>query len=300
MKILFTGGSGLVGQEVKKFFENAYFPSSSELNLTDQNSINRYFKNNDFDYVVHLAAHVGSLHDNIKNRIDYFDKNIIMNTLLTRKCADLKVPNFLGILSSCVYPEDIDSFPIDEASLHHGVPHKSLLSYSYAKRSHALQIDNYRDVLDLNYNYLIPCNMYGKVSHKNSGRAHFLNDLVFKIVEAKRGDCQLTLFGDGTPYRQFMHARDFAAIIYRYIKNNLSESFNVAPAINITIKEYAERALRTLNLENIQIKFDSSLPNGQFRKDVCDKKFRKYFKDYQFISLSKGFRELYNFYESEK
>ncbi len=300
MKILFTGGSGLVGQELQKFFVDADFPSSSELNLMEQNSIDNYFKDKKFEYVVHLAAHVGSLHDNIRNRIEYFDKNIIMNTLITRKCADLKIPNFLGVLSSCVYPDKVISFPIQEKSLHQGIPHESLLSYSYAKRSHALQIENYKNVLKLNYNYLIPCNMYGRVSKKHSGRTHFVNDLIFKIVEAKRENHKLTLFGDGTPYRQFMHARDFAKIIYLYVKNRLSESFNVAPEINLTIKEYAEKALFTLDLHDIPIEFDGSLPNGQFRKDVCNNKFREYFKDYEFISISDGFRELYNFYQSEE
>ena len=74
----------------------------------------------------------------------------------------------------------------------------------------------------------------------------------------------------------------------------------MAPEINLTIKEYAEKALFTLDLHDIPIEFDGSLPNGQFRKDVCNNKFREYFKDYEFISISDGFRELYNFYQSEE
>ena len=74
----------MVGLELRELMPDALYPSSSELNLLDQSSIADFFKKNDISYVIHLAAYVGSLHDNIKNRIDYFDKNILMNTMLTQ------------------------------------------------------------------------------------------------------------------------------------------------------------------------------------------------------------------------
>ena len=84
MQILITGGSGMVGRELKKLLPNAITPTSTELDLTNSEKVKYYFKNNKFDYVIHLAAYVGSLHDNIKNRTLYFDKNILMNTLITK------------------------------------------------------------------------------------------------------------------------------------------------------------------------------------------------------------------------
>ncbi len=163
MKILVTGGSGLVGKELKKQFPDALFPSSKDLNLLNQDNVRSFIREENPNYIIHLAAQVGNMHDNEQKRCDYLDKNILMNTILTMEAANYSITNFLGILSSAVYSDKINNFPIKEESLHEFMPHTSLRSYAYSKRCHALQLDNYREVMGLNYNYLIPCNLYGLV-----------------------------------------------------------------------------------------------------------------------------------------
>ena len=83
-----------------------------------------------------LRKYVGSLHDNIENRTTYFDENILMNTILTKYTFKNGVKNFLGILSTCIYPDDVTEFPIKESKLHDGAPHKDLMSYAYKTCSH--------------------------------------------------------------------------------------------------------------------------------------------------------------------
>jgi len=297
-KILVTGGSGMVGSELKNLMPNALYPSSKELDLLDQYSIMSFFNDNQVDYVVHLAAYVGSLHDNIRNRISYFDSNILMNTLLTREAFRVGVRKFLGILSTCIYPDNVVQFPIEEEKLHDGKPHESLMSYAYAKRAHAVQLENYKMSHGLNYNYLIPCNLYGKPNLSHLDRQHFINDLVMKIYKAEKHEGVIKLFGDGTPLRQFMHARDLATIIRNYIQADLNVSMNVAPSENITIKNYVEIALQSLGLQHLPVVYDPSLPNGQLRKDVCNRRFYSHFPDFRFTSLDDGVRELYNSYRS--
>ena len=297
-KIVVTGGSGLVGSELKKILKEALYPSSSEMNLIDSNSISNYLKKNNPTHIVHLAAYVGSLHDNIKNRCKYFDENIMINTLITKISADLGIKNFLGVLSTCIYPDNNNNFPLRESCLHEGKPHESLMSYAYAKRAHSVQLDNYRETYGYNYQYLIPCNMYGIPNKKNKSRQHFINDLIQKIVVAKNSNEDLVLFGDGTPLRQFMHARDFAKIISMYINEDKNFSANVAPDINLSINDYAQFALKLFNLNHINIKYDSSLPNGQFRKDVSTSIFIKHFPEFVFSDLATDFQELYDFYSS--
>ena len=297
MRVLITGGSGMVGKCLKKYFPNATMPTSKELDLTDSNQVKNYFLKNKFDYVIHLAAHVGSLHDNIANRTLYFDENILMNTLITKYAYKSGVKNFLGILSTCIYPNNISNYPINETLLHKGPPHPDLLSYAYAKRSHAVQLLAYKETYDVNYNYLIPCNLFGIVSEKHKNRSHFVNDLIFKIIESQRNDNDfITLFGDGTPLRQFMYAEDFARIICEYVNSKLNVSFNVAPDNNMTIEQLAEVAISTCSKKTIKINYDNSKPNGQYRKDVDTTLFKKHI-DFPFTPLSEGIKAVYNEYK---
>tara|TARA_B100000900_G_C20534078_1_gene697596 strand:- start:148 stop:1053 length:906 start_codon:yes stop_codon:yes gene_type:complete len=301
MKLLITGASGMVGTELKKFLSSAYTPSSSDLDLTSATKVREYLFDEKFNYVIHLAAYVGSLHDNIENRTLYFDKNIIMNTFLTKYAYESGVKNFLGILSTCIYPDNISSFPIHEDRLHDGAPHKDLMSYAYAKRSHAVQIQAYKDSYGLNYNYLVPCNLYGKVAKSHENRSHFVNDLIFKIIKAQnKGDNHITLFGDGTPMRQFMHAEDFAKIISIYFQNDLKTSFNVAPNMNMSVNDIARVALEACDAKQFKILYDDSKPNGQIRKDVDTTHFENIYQEFKFKTLHDGISEIYKFYKGNQ
>ena len=296
MKILITGGNGMVGSCLKQYLPMAYTPNSEELNLQNARNVEDYLQANKFDYVIHLAAVVGSLHDNIENQIKYFDDNILMNTIITKYSYESGVKNFLGILSTCIYPDIVNDYPMREIHLHSGKPHKDLMSYAYAKRSHAVQIDAYKQTHSVNYNYLIPSNMYGIISEKHKARTHFLNDLIFKIINAEKSHQDfIELFGDGTPLRQFMYAEDFAKIIYKYVNENVNDSFNVAPEENLTIDSFAKIAFKACEVE-FGIKYNDSKPNGQFRKDVSTNKFKSYFPDFKFTPLEEGIKEVYNYY----
>jgi GDP-L-fucose synthase len=295
VEILITGGSGMVGRELRKLLPEAHCPSSSELDLLDPQMVKGYLSRNKFDYVIHLAAYVGSLHDNIDNRTLYFDQNILMNTIITKYAFEAGVKNFLGILSTCIYPDNATVFPMAEESLHDGSPHADLMSYAYAKRSHAVQIDAYKQSFGVNYNYLIPCNLYGVVEGHHKGRSHFVNDLIFKIVEAKQRDHDhITLFGDGTPLRQFMYSGDLAKIIEMYITRGCSYSFNVAPDVNLSVNEIARIALNACDATNLNVRYDASRPNGQLRKDVETLKFKNRIPGFQFVDLSQGIRRIYD------
>lgn len=295
MKILVTGGSGMVGRCVRELFPDATYPTSSELDLTDGRAVEDYMSRTYFDFVIHLAAHVGSLHDNIENSTLYFDENVLMNTNLTKYAYKYGVKNFLGILSTCIYPDAVDEFPIAETELHNGVPHIDLMTYSYAKRSHAVQLDAYKKSFGVNFNYLIPCNLYGE-KIEDTGRSHFLNDLIHKICIAKiNGERSITLFGDGTPLRQFMHAEDFAQVIFDYVQNGVNASFNVAPEINLSIAEMAKIALEVCGCSDFDIRYDSSKPNGQLRKDVDSSLMRQHLPHTTFRALKDGLEGVYKY-----
>ncbi len=293
-KILVTGGSGLIGTYLKDIMPSASYVSSKDYNLLKENEVRKMFIDFKPNVVIHLAALVGGIHHNIEEPVRYFEENIIMNTLVLRESFKNNVSRFTGILSSCIYPDNISKFPIEEDKLFEGSPHQDLFSYSYAKRCLAIQIDMYNKKYKTKYNYLIPCNLYGEFDKFDSIKGHFVGALIEKITEAKKNKKNsITLFGDGSPYRQFMHAKDLAIIIKEMILKDKFYNMNIATEENYTIDTIAKLALRACNCENLEINYDTSKPNGQMRKDIQTSRLKKHFPDFKPIKLEKGIGEIY-------
>jgi GDP-L-fucose synthase len=293
-KMLVTGGTGLVGSYLKKILPDAIYVSSSDYNLLNQNDVNHMLKDIQPDVIIHLAARVGGVHHNILEPVKYFEENILMNTLIIRETYKNNVNSFLGILSSCIYPDEIDKYPINEKNLFEGAPHQDLFSYAYAKRCMAIQIEAYNSKHSTNYNYLVPCNLYGEFDKFGEIEGHFVGALIQKIYNAKKNNNKfITLFGDGSPFRQFMHAKDLAEIIKLTITKKIKKSFNVATEENYTVKKIAEIALEACDANHLQINFDASKPNGQLRKDIDINTMKSLFPDFKPIKLYEGIKQVY-------
>jgi GDP-L-fucose synthase len=290
-KVLITGGSGLVGRWLQKTSPKYTFLSSKDFDLTSEKSVVEMYEKHNPDTVIHLAARVGGIVDNIQNPCNYFEENVLMNTLLLKYARINNVKKFLGILSTCIYPDVMDSYPLKEDCLHKGEPTKTNFSYGYAKRD---------EQYGTNYNYLIPCNLYGDGDKNDPSKSHFVTALITKIHEAvKNNDKEITLFGDGSPLRQFLHAEDFALVINEIIKKNITSSFNVAAEEVYSIKEIAEIALDACGATHLKVNFDTSKPNGQYRKDVCINKLKKFIPNFNPKPLHQGIKETYNNIKNE-
>lgn len=294
-KILVTGGSGLVGTYLKDIIPSATYVSSKDFNLLEENQVKKMFQDIQPNIVIHLAALVGGVHHNIEEPVRYFEENIIMNTFVLRESFNNKVERFTGILSSCIYPDNLKIYPIKEDSLLEGAPHDNLFSYSYAKRCLAIQIDMYNKKYKTNYNYLIPCNLYGEFDKFDPIKGHFVGALIEKIIHAKKNKKNsITLFGDGTPYRQFMHAKDLAKIICEMILTNKYYNMNIATEENYTVENIAKIALKACDADNLKINYDKSKPNGQMRKDIEITKLKKYFPNFKPTKLEDGIRQIFH------
>ena len=293
-KMLVTGGTGLVGRYLKKILPDATYVSSSDYNLLDQDDIRHMFRDIQPNTIIHLAARVGGVHHNILEPVKYFEENILMNTLIIRETYRNNVKSFLGILSSCIYPNEIDQYPINEKKLFEGAPHQDLFSYAYAKRCMAIQIEAYNSKHNTNYNYLVPCNLYGEFDKFGEIEGHLVGALIQKIYNAKKNKKKfITLFGDGSPFRQFMHAKDLAEIIKLTITKKIKKSFNVATEENYTVKKIADITLEACDANHLQINFDTSKPNGQLRKDIDISTMKSLFPDFKPIKLYEGIKQIY-------
>jgi GDP-L-fucose synthase len=296
-KILVTGGSGLVGKYLKKILPDAIYISSKDYDLTSEEGVRKMFLKHKPNIVVHLAARVGGIIDNLNHPAEYFTQNVLMNTLMVEHSRIFNVRKFIGILSTCIYPDVARKYPMDESMLHEGPPTITNFSYGYSKRSMGAQIDAYNQQYKLDYQYLIPCNLYGIEDKDDENKSHFLASLIKKIHESKKnGLGDITLFGDGTPLRQFMYAGDFAEIIKQIIEKDIKGSFNVATDENLSIEQMAKIALDVTGNKSIKINWDATKPNGQFRKDVSIDKFKNLFPNFKFTPLSEGIKLVYNSY----
>ena len=253
MKIVVTGGSGLVGKNLRKILPNAIYLSSKDYDLTLEKDVIKMYNDLKPDYIVHLAAKVGGIIDNINNPAIYFTDNVMMNTLLVKYAYLNNVKRFMAILSTCIYPDKVNNYPMTEDMLHIGPPTSTNFSYGYAKRSLAVQIDSYNQQYGTKYNYLIPCNLYG-IGDKDGDNSHFVAALIKKIKDANiNKNDKIILYGDGTPLRQFLYVDDFCQIIKYVIDNDITESFNVSTYENLSIKEIAEIALESCNSKHLKI-----------------------------------------------
>lgn len=213
-----------------------------------------------------------------------------MNTNLLRVCHEFNVTRVLAVLSTCIYPNEVQRYPMVEEDLFEGSPAESNFSYAIAKRCLAAQIDSYVKQYGKKWCYLIPCNLYGEYDKFDFHNSHYVSSLLRKIYEAKS---EITLWGSGKPLRQFMYGEDLARVIKIYLDRGIDENCNVSPKEVLSIDEIAKIAIKACGKPNLKIKYDTSKPDGQFRKDVSSKKLLSIVKDFKFTSLEEGIKKTY-------
>ncbi len=293
MKVVVTGGTGLVGTYLQNYIDGVYI-NSSHYDLTCESDVADLYHDHEPDVVIHLAAKVGGIMDNIEHPFEYYEQNLLMNTYMVKYARAFKVKKFVGVLSSCIFPDVVDKYPMVEEDMHKDLPNVNNFGYGYAKRVMGCHIDIARKQ-GLNFSYISPSNLYGEFEHGDVSRKHFVGALLEKIHTAKiNGDDHITLFGDGTPLRQFTFAKDIAEILDMIVKHDVQENMNVSTPSNMTIDFMAREALEALDARDMRIIYDTSKPNGQYRKDIDVSKFKNIFPNYEFTSYVQGIKQTYN------
>ena len=295
-RILVTGGTGMVGKHLQDLIPKATFVGSKDYSLTNSFAVHAMFNDIEPDCVIHLAAKVGGIQDNIANPLAFLEDNLVMNTNVVKTANDRGVNRFIGILSTCIYPDRLedDQYPMTEDLLHAGPPTPTNFGYGYAKRMLGVHLDTIRNSTDKDYFSIIPSNLYSEYDHfGDDTKMHFVTALLKKIKNSKDGI--VPLFGTGSPLRQFIHAEDLAKIIAKCALSgkDTKTNFNVCCDDSPSIKEIAEEGLKAAG-RDLELQFDSSKPDGQFRKDCDNSKMRELFPDFKFLSLEDGLRRVYN------
>ena len=294
MSILITGGTGLVGKYLQQYIKDGIYLGSRDYDLTKEDQVIAMYEKYRPSVVIHLAAKVGGIMDNIAYPFEYYEDNLLMNTFMVKYARLFKVDKFVGALSSCIYPDVVKRYPLVEEDLHKDLPNANNFGYGYAKRVLGCHIDIAKKQ-GLNYSYIIPSNLYGEFEHGDVSRKHFVGALLEKIHIAKQqANDSITLFGDGTPLRQFTFAKDIAEILDLIIRDDIQENLNVSTSSNFSIDFMAREALEATDSQDIRIIYDTSKPNGQMRKDIDTAKFKNIFSNYEFTPYIKGIKQTYN------
>jgi GDP-L-fucose synthase len=293
-KILVTGGNGLVGSE---FIGDQYFkPSSKQYDLIDRDQTYRLMLKG-FDGIIHCAAKVGGVGANMNYKGEFFYNNIMMNTNVIEGARLSGVKNLVAFLSTCVFPDKVD-YPLTEKKIHLGEPHFSNNAYAYAKRMTDVQIRAYNEQYGLNYKSVIPTNIYGPNDNYDLENGHVLPALIHKCYLARENKTPLKIWGSGKPLREFIFSKDVAKltewVLYNYNEN---EPIILSTSEEISIKEVVNVITELMNFKGDVI-FDSSKPDGQFRKPSDNTKIKNYLPNFKFTPFYEGLKETIEFFEN--
>jgi GDP-L-fucose synthase len=292
-KILVTGGNGLVGSEF--IGDHYYKPTSKEYNLKNTEDVNRLMLKK-FDSVIHTAGKVGGLGGNMNHKGEFFYDNIMINTNVIESARISGVKNLVAFLSTCIFPDNIE-YPLTEKKIHLGPPHFSNDAYAYSKRMVDVQIRAYKEQYGLNYKSVIPTNIYGPNDNYDIKNGHVVPSLIHKCFLARENKTPLTIWGSGKPLREFIFSRDVAVLSEWVLHNyNENEPIILSTSKEISIREVVDIIVEIMNFKG-EVVFDTSKPDGQFRKPSDNSKIKNHLPNFKFTDLFDGLKETIEFFE---
>lgn len=270
-KIYVAGHRGMVGSAIVRELEKLGYQkivtrTSAELDLRNQTAVDAFYQTEKPDYVFVAAAKVGGILANNTYRAEFLYDNLCIQNNLIHGAYVHNVKKLLFLGSSCIYPK-LAPLPLKEEYLLSGFLEPTNEPYAIAKITGIKMCEAYRDQYGCNFISAMPTNMYGPNDNYHPENSHVLPALIRKFHEAKVGNAaQVTVWGDGSPMREFLYADDLAnALVYLMLNYNEKEFVNVGYGSDITIGDLAKTIAEIVGF-NGEIVFDSSKPNGTPKK----------------------------------
>ncbi len=270
-KIFVAGHNGMVGSALVKIlnekgFNNILTRTSKELDLMDQNAVHSFFNEERPAYVFVAAAKVGGIVANNTYRAEFLYNNLMIeaNVIHSAYLSGVKKLLFLG--SSCVYPK-LSHQPIKEEYLLTGPLEITNEPYAIAKISGIKLCESYHQQYGCDFLSVMPTNLYGPKDNYDLQNSHVLPALIRKFHEAKStGALNVTIWGTGTPMREFMYSEDMAEACIHVMQTETKDRLiNIGTGKDISIKELAYLVKSIVGFEG-ELIFDTSKPDGTPRK----------------------------------
>ncbi len=270
-KIYIAGHRGMVGSGIerklrKEGFNNIITKLSSELDLRNQQAVNDFFEKEMPNYVILAAAKVGGIHANNTYRAEFIYDNIMIEANIIHAAYLNNVTKLLFLGSSCIYPK-MASQPLKEEYLLSGYLEPTNQPYAIAKIAGIELCDSYRAQYGCNFISAMPTNLYGTNDNYHPENSHVLPALIRKFLLAKKNnEPKVTIWGSGTPRREFLHVDDLADACYFLLENYDEKGLiNIGCGKDISIKELAELISIEVSYKG-DLVYDNSKPDGTPQK----------------------------------
>ncbi len=308
-KILVTGGTGMIGSHLTELLVEKGAdvriikhdrPVPNELNdldlevmsgdLTEKKISDQAVKN--MDYVFHLAAYTGGLGRTSTHPASTLTPNLIMDGNVLESAKNEGIDRFLYASCTCIYPNDEKT--LEEEDAWKGNPPEAHASYSWSKRMGERQAIAFHKEFGMNMAIVRPSNSYGPRDSDDLETAHALGSLIMKAINKMD---PFVIWGDGSPIREYIYARDAAKGMLLAMENYcVGDPINLASGEFVSIEELAKKILNITN-RNPEIKFDRDKPSGQKRRVLSNKKAEKKIGFKAETSLDVGIEKTINWYK---
>ena len=305
-KILILGGTGFVGNSVYKYLRKnntvKILSISKGGDLRKVNTLTNYFKNNLMpDIIINCAAHVGGIKYLSKKPADVMTDNIQIYTNIYKALINLQnKPIIINLISNCFYPEKLKVQVEDKWQ--DGQMHKSVEAFGISKRLLLIFSKNYHTQYNVkSYNLILP-NAFGPGDHLDPERSHALNAIIIRMKETLRKKEKIfEVWGSGKPRREWIFVNDICKIVSQLIKKNINNNIvlNIAQNKSYSINEIAF-LIKNIFKFNGKIINNTNYADGAPLKQLCNKKFKKFFKNFKFTDFEHAINKTIKSYKNIK